>query len=102
MPGAQSPKPTRATRLPISDPQANDIAPTPAAANAMVATVLIAKFRMSTAVRLNCWNSRLSWPSGTHAMPSMITLTQSTRSIRVASGEPSARASAGAVHQSNT
>lgn len=100
MSGAQSANPTSATMLPASEPHAKATAPIPAAARAIVTAVFTRKLATSTTVRRNCWNSRFSLPIGTQAMPSMTTVRQSSRSISVASGDPSRRATAGAVTKS--
>src|ERR1035438_71651 len=82
---------------PAREPHAKLIAPCPEKASQIVTPVLITKLTESTTIRRPWANSLVSSASGTLASPSMITQTHRMRSMCVAFGEPSRRATDGAA-----
>ena len=91
-----------ATMQPATPPQAKLMAPSPEKASQTVTAAPTPKLSKSTTIRRPWANSRVSSASGTAQSASMITQRHRTRSIRVASGEPSSRAMEGAVAYSAT
>src|SRR5215472_4375908 len=88
---------TSATVVPATDPQAKLMAPWPLKASHSVTPVLTTKLRQVTSMNRRCAKVLVSSASGTQARPSMTTHRLSTRTISVACGEPSRRATWGAA-----